>query len=99
MEKRKALVHVGTHKTGTKTIQLFLSHNWAALREAGLYIPNAGRVRFDASNATPGHHDLVKALTGTDRAAIDDFKEEIASENAASIFISSEEFHPLVGAP
>lgn len=92
---RKALIHVGTHKTGTKSIQLFLSRNWTALRNAGLYVPNAGRHFFSETAATPGHHDLAAELATGERALLDALLVEIERAAAPTVFLSSEEFHPL----
>ncbi|HVA26744.1 MAG TPA: hypothetical protein VNF68_01085 [Candidatus Baltobacteraceae bacterium] len=40
---RPCIIHVGTHKTGTTSLQLFLDANEDALRKGGLYLPRAGR--------------------------------------------------------
>ncbi len=96
MAERKALLHVGTHKTGTKSIQLFLNHNWKALREAGLYVPQRGRRMMGEAVATPGHHDLVIALLQNDDTLVDAMFEEIRNERAPSVLVSSEEFHPMI---
>jgi hypothetical protein len=89
------MVHVGTHKTGTKSIQLYFSRHWDALRVAGLYQPNAGRHKFDESNATPGHHDLAFDLMHAKRDSLDALVAELRENGSPDVFISSEEFHPL----
>ncbi len=94
---RKAVVHVGTHKTGTKSIQLYFSRHWEALRNAGLYQPNAGRHKFDETNATPGHHDLAFDLLRDRRESLDELVRELRAQASRDVFISSEEFHPLAG--
>lgn len=99
MTLRKALVHVGTHKTGTKTIQMFYSDNLDALRNAGLYVPDAGRIMMGENQATPGHHALATALASGDKTILEAFAREIKAANAPSILISSEEFHPLAANP
>lgn len=39
MAHRTAVIHIGTEKTGTTTIQHFLRDNRAALREQGIHVP------------------------------------------------------------
>lgn len=95
MPSRKALVHVGTHKTGTKSIQLYFSRHWDALARAGLYQPNAGRHKFDETHATPGHHDLAFDLMHARRDSLDELVNELRESASPGVFISSEEFHPL----
>ncbi len=95
MPSPKALVHVGTHKTGTKSIQLYFSRHWEALARAGLYQPNAGRHKFDETHATPGHHDLAFDLMHARRDSLDELVNELRENASPDVFISSEEFHPL----
>lgn len=95
MPSRNALVHVGTHKTGTKSIQLYFSRHWEALRNAGLYQPNAGRHRFDETHATPGHHDLAFDLLRERSDSLDELRGELRAHAPRDVFISSEELHPL----
>jgi hypothetical protein len=40
---RPVILHVGTHKTATTSLQLFLEENRALLAQAGLLLPMAGR--------------------------------------------------------
>ncbi len=40
---RPCIIHVGTHKTGTTSLQLFLDANYEELHKGGLYLPRAGR--------------------------------------------------------
>ena len=88
-------MHVGTHKTGTKSIQLYFARHWDTLRLAGLYQPNAGRHKFNEANATPGHHDLAFDLMTAKRDSIDALVMELRENGSPDIFLSSEEFHPL----
>lgn len=88
-------MHVGTHKTGTKSIQLYFSRHWEALRAAGLYQPNAGRHKFDETHATPGHHDLAFDLMQAKRGSLDTLVTELRENGSPDVFLSSEEFHPL----
>jgi hypothetical protein len=60
-DERSCFVHVGVHKTGTTAIQRFLAANPAALAQAGLYYPRAGR----RSAALPGHHNVASEVLGS----------------------------------
>ena len=95
MPSRNALVHVGTHKTGTKSIQQYFSRHWEALRDAGLYQPNAGRHRFDETHATPGHHDLAFDLLRERSDSLEELRRELRAYAPRDVFVSSEELHPL----
>ena len=41
----RAVIHIGTHKTGTTTIQHFLANNRDRLRKQGMFFSTAGRTR------------------------------------------------------
>lgn len=59
--RRKAIVHIGMHKTGTTAIQVFATSNQAALRQAGLYWPD----EFPAGAEYVGaHHYIAWGLQG-----------------------------------
>jgi len=47
----RVVLHIGTHKTGTTTIQHVFARNREILQEAGLIYPEVGR--------QPGHHALI----------------------------------------
>jgi hypothetical protein len=59
----KLILHAGTHKTGTTSIQKALADNRAGLRKQGLIYPD-GRVPFGYDNRA--HHLFAHALTGRD---------------------------------
>jgi hypothetical protein len=40
---KTCIIHIGTHKTGTTSLQIFVEQNRAALQQAGLALPRAGR--------------------------------------------------------
>jgi len=92
---RKALIHVGTHKTGTTSIQSLLALNSAALARCGIYVPTAGRQLIAENLVTPGHHDLASELMLDKTDALQRLIEEISHTDAPTIVLSSEEFHPL----
>ncbi|HTU70583.1 MAG TPA: hypothetical protein VMF11_09715 [Candidatus Baltobacteraceae bacterium] len=51
---RTCLVHIGTHKTGTTSLQVLVEQNRATLQEAGLLITRTARPSF----AQTGNHQL-----------------------------------------
>lgn len=86
------LIHVGPHKTGTTTIQHFLTRNYLPLLRQGVLYPEAGR-REDG-RLTHYHHPLMRALLADDRAAVarhaDELRAEIAKAQPAALLLSSE---------
>ncbi|MDE2480644.1 MAG: hypothetical protein KGN02_00465 [bacterium] len=90
------IVHVGTHKTGTKSIQLFLDTEYRALRESGIGLVMAGRIRSADGLSTPGNHTIAFALQRDDaEMELRALTREIEERAAPTVVISSEEFHPL----
>jgi len=49
----RTIIHIGQHKTGTKSIQAYLRHNKTKLAEKGLYVPES-----IAGYAYPSHYIL-----------------------------------------
>jgi hypothetical protein len=64
-------VHIGTHKTGTTSIQAYLSKHAALLLRRGLYVPAIGSV-WEHS----GHHNVAWGLRDDPR-----FKPELGGFN------------------
>lgn len=60
--ERKCFIHIGTHKTGTTSIQHLLIRNSSALRERGYCYPQAGRLEL-----SPGHHNLAWEISSDHR--------------------------------
>jgi hypothetical protein len=95
---RRVVLHVGTHKTGTKTLQLFTAVNRDALERLGVYVPRAGRVELQERTFSPGHHQVAwDAMYGADPVALRELCAEIASKSAPLAFVSSEDFEYLIG--
>lgn len=93
MAEKRVLLHAGTHKTGTKTIQSFLKENRDALLAAGLYVPETGRRRLSETLATPGQHLLAHGLLRGDAAAlVQALVEEVREADGRTVVISSEHF-------
>ncbi len=87
---RVCLFHIGTHKTGTTSIQYALSQAAPQLAEAGFVFPKEGRLD-DGS----GHHRVALQLYGSPLAQGDDSVAALLAELASSdmnAIISSEEF-------
>ncbi len=51
-------LHIGAQKTGTTSIQMFLSQNQAALRQHGFVYPDPGKVRIGLDDHNHGHLPL-----------------------------------------
>ena len=93
-------LHVGTHKTGTTSLQVFLTSNEARLTRAGLYVPRAGRPWPPLS----GHHNVAWELSADPRfdprhGTLADVVGEIAAARAPVACLSSEDFEYLHDEP
>jgi hypothetical protein len=89
-------LHVGTHKTGTTSIQRFCAQNDAALAAAGLLYPRTARLQPES----PGHHNVAFELSGDARFApsrpkLADVVTEIAAQRPLQACLSSEAFEYL----
>ncbi len=88
----KVVLHIGTHKTATTTIQNTFHANRSLLARHGLRYPDFGRIQ--------GHHGLVmKWITLPEMFAIHGGPDAawariagLAAKDNATVFISSEEF-------
>lgn len=92
-------VHIGTHKTGTTSIQAALATNRERLRSLGLYVPRAG-----TTHARSGHHNLAWQLRDDSRfrpahGTLDDLLAELAEVAEPCAVISSEDFEYCVEYP
>jgi hypothetical protein len=97
--RRTLFVHVGTHKTGTTSIQNFLRYHSTRLKECGVFVPKAGTL-----NPTSGHHNIAWEIRKDPRynARIDgiaELVEELKASNESTAVISSEDFEYLVQYP
>lgn len=95
--KKMVVLHIGTHKTGTKSLQTMLSQNSEWFEEQGLAYPVTGRVGY-------GHHNLAWELTGDTRyeqatGSLDDVVTELARTEAPTALLSSEDFESLYRRP
>ena len=90
---RTAYIHIGTHKTGTTSIQALLAANASTFSETGLLIPSTGRI--DAASA--GHHNIAWELTGyrdydPRSGTFAALLHEISGSDALDVCLTSEEF-------
>lgn len=106
MKKKRVLLHIGMHKTGTTAIQVFCSKNAGRLERLGFLYPLAGRPIV--TDVSYGHHLLPWSLThhishpGFWPAGIqnhmdiwDVLQREIADSPCTTAILSSEEFDTL----
>jgi hypothetical protein len=92
-KQRKLFIHIGTHKTGTTSIQRFLTAHSALLSLDHIYVPKSGRL-------LDGHHALAWELRGDSRntappGQVKLLLRELAQVQHHRIVISSEDFEYL----
>lgn len=89
---RKIIVHAGTEKTGTTSLQLFLDDHRDALLSRGIYYPETGR-DYRQSGRFPKHSWLLEGLMADDGAPLRQGFERVLSQcppNARTIVLSDE---------
>lgn len=96
---RTLFVHLGFHKTGTTSIQVFVRRNTKLLARQGVLVPSAGTV-FGVS----GHHNIAWQLCGDSRyradlAGLDELEAELSSSTLPTAVITSEDFTNLAAHP
>lgn len=89
----KIYLHIGTHKTGTTSLQQFFSHNEQSLKNQSFLYPSAGRPK----KFPHGHHNLVWGIINNNNydPSAGSWKElltEIDFFNPKNVIISSENF-------
>ncbi|HEV7180321.1 MAG TPA: hypothetical protein VGN11_10620 [Candidatus Baltobacteraceae bacterium] len=93
---RVCIVHVGTHKTGTTSLQIFLDGNRAAFSSGGVHLADAGR----HENYGWGNHqlawDLLVKGTSGDLALL---TEELRRVGSPAAIITSEDLSLLYHRP
>lgn len=93
-------IHIGTHKTGTTSIQVFLKQYEDRLARQSIHVPVAGRV----SPGSAGQHNIAWSLRADPRSedrygAPTDLTRELAGVRARCAVLSSEDFEYLVDRP
>ncbi|HZZ00181.1 MAG TPA: hypothetical protein VFE36_11450, partial [Candidatus Baltobacteraceae bacterium] len=96
---KRAILHVGTHKTGTTSIQSFLSSHAEELKRSGIYFPSGGKHSLGDGTQTSGHQRVPWGLIEGDDSALVDVLDECARADAPCIVISSEELELLHDRP
>ena len=89
----RVILHIGTHKTATTTIQDMFAHNANLLAEHGVIYPRLGKIT--------GHHGLVTDWVTTlpriyayPRGSLETLRQiaQAHAESDRTVFLSSEEF-------
>jgi hypothetical protein len=96
---KPVFLHIGTHKTGTTSLQTFLTSNEQCLERNGIFLPGSGRPWPGG-----GHHNLAWELMGDGRfdprsGSWRDALGEIRSRNPPAVCMSSEDFEYLQRRP
>jgi|GEM_PF-2022929 len=85
-------LHIGTHKTGTTSLQLFLDRCASALGAQGILYPRSGR----SERIWWAHHALVEGVATTATASArnvwQEVKDEIGKWEGDEVIVSSEDF-------
>jgi hypothetical protein len=89
---RTCVVHIGTHKTGTTSLQMALSRHSASLQRHNYLYPRTGR----PPGAADGHHNIAWELSGDRRfrpeyGAVADLLAEVRDSDQ-DVILSSEDF-------
>jgi hypothetical protein len=87
------VLHIGTNKTGTSTLQVYLGSHREELLAHGIWYPRIGKFEY-------AHHDLAEALKlggdfarfGVDPAVL---QESAVPEGVKTVLLSSENFHTI----
>ncbi|MFG1400837.1 hypothetical protein [Xanthobacter sediminis] len=97
---RRLYIHVGTHKTGTTSIQWYLSRHARTFRGYGFHVPQAGRI----ARGFAGHHNVAWTMLEDTRAeprqgGLDAVLIELDMARAVRAVLSSEDFEFLADRP
>lgn len=92
--RKRLILHVGIHKTGTTSIQTFLSENAEKLKSYGYYVPVN---HFDFENkATQFRNYLYLGDKSSYTPIIDDIFRQSELNNCHTIVLSDEDFQHFV---
>lgn len=92
--RRTCFMHIGTHKTGSTSLQYFLWENRSVLEMCGLTLPKTLWL-----SGAPGHH-IIPAATGVGSidpqlGTLDDLMAEIAAANT-DVLLSTESYWTIL---
>jgi hypothetical protein len=104
LETRTCYLHVGTHKTGSTSIQAFITMNASAFSKVGLLVPNSGRSRSLFGHDICGHHNIAWQLNNDARftrgdGTLDELLSEMTASPLPACVVSSEDFEYLHALP
>jgi hypothetical protein len=94
MAKRACYIHIGPHKTGTKSIQWFLREHRSELLKYGYFVPESGNIHG-------GHHVIARDLCGQElpehqRSTVSNFARALDETPSKAVVISSEDLYGLL---
>ncbi len=109
MDKKKLFLHIGSHKTGSTALQVFLTENRNLLLKDGILYPDIGCPEFSRHGqhllawlffTTPGYlpvfeGNVIEKSTLEEMNLVSEIKSAALSEGINSIILSSEEFSVL----
>jgi hypothetical protein len=94
---KKCLIHIGTHKTGTTSIQSFLYKNSESLKQKGIFYSS-----LVEENINAGHHAIAAKIAANkssevkrNRIRIQQLMKDIEESSCNSAIISSEIFSTI----
>jgi len=89
----RLIVHVGTHKTGSTSIQSYCMDKYDSLLETGYLYPCSGRMH-ERGFLGKNHHPFIRTIICENTLSLDkqleELKHEIANNSPQTIIISSE---------
>jgi hypothetical protein len=93
---RRCFIHVGTHKTGTTSIQHMMSSRTAELQAKGYHYPQSGQPQ----SSLPAHHNIAWQMTGnanfrSEHGTISDLLAEVR-DRPEDVILSSEDFSSAI---
>jgi hypothetical protein len=97
--RKTIFVHIGTHKTGSTSIQSFLRRQSDQLKRCGILVPRSGTLSWNS-----GHHNIAWEIRGDPllephSGGVDDLIIELKAARESVAVISSEDFEYLVQYP
>src|SRR5882724_4089086 len=94
--RKQLYLHIGFPKTGTTSIQMWLTENATALAAHGVLYPATGRGRQEHDY---GHHQLPRGLVTKPLSELavmwpdmTNLREEVDNSPGSTIIVSSEDF-------
>jgi hypothetical protein len=95
----KIIIHAGTHKTGSTSLQVFLRKAEKQLEEQGILVPGSGRPSGFGHNVSCGHHVLAWSLRGKWGVTTDESWHALCQEinvwKGDRVVLSAEDFQNL----